>query len=310
MQLLSVNFHYIRDSKPKQGIYPRSLKEFENQISELSHYYEFISQDELKKIISDKGNSSGKYCIITFDDNLKEQISVVDFLQKQSVPALFFSTTYPYINNDVHDVHKTHQIFIHNSDNEMAAYLDKKFGFHNVKFSKEQLDNSYSYDNKLKKKIKLFLNFILKEDQRKEVLNELFLKSVDDLKDFISEFYFSKEDLKFLASRGMLGTHSHSHLPLASLSAEDAMKEISISIKYLEKLTKTKIKAILYPYGRNGAVDATVSSISKKLGLEIGFTMNRGINNIDNLIDPLMLMRVDTNDAPGGKSRSKKFYPR
>ena len=53
MQILTVNYHYIRDIKPKTGIYPRTLAEFKSQIDELGRYYEFVSQEELIKIIGD-----------------------------------------------------------------------------------------------------------------------------------------------------------------------------------------------------------------------------------------------------------------
>lgn len=309
MQMLSVNFHYIRDEKPESGIYPRSVAEFKFQIAELSRYYEFLSLSELKKLILDGGNSRGKYCILTFDDNLKEQMCAFEYLESLSIPAIFFSTTLPYLEQSVHDVHKMHHIYTQYTDEQLGSYLDEKYGFSKIGFTEDQMLGSYSYDTDLKKKIKLFLNFVMTKEQRVQFIDELFSQSVEGVNQFVRDFYMSKGDLKSLAAKGMLGTHTHSHYPLASLSNEKIDLEIRTSIEYLKELTGTKMEAISYPYGRHGAVDDNVALISEKLGLKAGFTMNRGFNRATDFKRPLMLNRVDTNDAPGGKLDATEYVP-
>lgn len=310
MQLLAVNFHYIRDEKPSRGIYPRSIEEFQSQIEELGRYYTFLSQQELLRIIREPNGGTGeRYCVITFDDNLKEQLSIYDFLERNRIPAIFFSTTYPYIEKDVHDVHKNHQIFTKYSDLELASMFDELYDFESMVFDDEQMQNSYKYDSDLMKKIKLFLNFLLTDVERGKLLDELFSLCVQDKQNFLNDFYFSKEELRMLASVGMLGTHSHLHQPLASIDLSAAKRDIEISVRFLEDFTKIKIKSISYPYGRHGAINHDVANVSRKLGLEAGFTMYRGLNNTETFLEPLMLKRIDTNDAPGGKSRSSEYYP-
>ena len=44
-----------------------------------------------------------------------------------------------------------------------------------------------------------------------------------------------------------------------------------------------------------------------EFGFNFGLTMNRGINENKDFNHPLMLKRVDTNDAPGGKFKSREF---
>lgn len=309
MQLLAVNFHYIRDVKPDRGIFPRSVEEFISQVEELGNYYEFISLHQLKELVREGGASSGKYCTLTFDDNLKEQLTVLDFLERGKIPAIFFSTTMPYIDQTVHDVHKMHHIYVQYSDDELAELLDKEYGFYDYEFTEEQLCNSYKYDNDLKKRIKLFLNFCLSSDERKDLVDDLFFESIESLSSFMRRFYFSKNDLRMLSDKDMLGTHTHSHLPLSTVGAATTRKEIQVSVSFLEELTDKKISAISYPYGRHGAVDEIVERVARECGLEIGFTMFRGINSRHDFDNPLMLKRVDTNDAPGGKLCLSEFYP-
>ena len=91
MQLLAVNYHYIRDVKPSKGIYPRSIDEMAFQLDKLGQYYDFISQEELLKIVRSKKYPKGNYCVITFDDNLKEQMKAYEYLEKNSILKKYLS---------------------------------------------------------------------------------------------------------------------------------------------------------------------------------------------------------------------------
>jgi hypothetical protein len=56
---------------------------------------------------------------------------------------------------------------------------------------------------------------------------------------------------------------------------------------------------ISYPYGSAAAVTPAVGAAAQSLGFAAGFTMERALNAT--LREPLLLARVDVNDAPGGK---------
>lgn len=307
MQLLAVNYHYIRDVKPLQGIYPRTIGELEAQLDEIGLYYEFLSQGELLQIIRGKKYPKGNYCVITFDDNLKEQIAAYECLEKKNIPAIFFSTTLPYLKNEVHDVHKLHHIYSSYSDADIAGILEKLFDFYEFEYDTKVLDEEYRYDTELKKKIKFFINFVLSEQKRKLVVERLFLESIESKDKFIDQFYMERRELKHLANKGMLGTHTHSHQPLATLPKNSVKEEISMSTDYLSELTGKTISTISYPFGGPAAVNHMVKDVACALGLELGFTMNRGLNSDSSLNNPLLLKRVDTNDAPGGKLKSTEY---
>ena len=55
------------------------------------------------------------------------------------------------------------------------------------------------------------------------------------------------------------------------------------------------------------AVSKDVLEVSKGFGFDFGLTMTRGVNQINDFDHPLMLKRVDTNDAPGGKNDNKSY---
>ena len=118
----------------------------------------------------------------------------------------------------------------------------------------------------------------------------------------------TKENIKQLSGLGYLGTHSDLHLPLATLTDSAIKKDINDSVKFLSDVCGTDtIKSISYPYGGPKAVSQTVADISKEFGFTFGLTMFRGMNEIHDFENPLMLKRVDTNDAPGGKLNSTEF---
>ena len=61
MDLLIVNYHYVNDNKYKNGIYPVSINKFKDQISSLSSTREFISQNELSRILNSKVKLNENY---------------------------------------------------------------------------------------------------------------------------------------------------------------------------------------------------------------------------------------------------------
>ena len=247
---------------------------------------------------------------MTFDDNLREQLSAYQYLRECKIPAVFYSTTLPYLENQVHDVHKMHEIYAKYSDEELIGWLDRRFNFKDHVFTEEAIKNSYKYDLNEKKRIKIFLNFVLSANDRKKAIDQLCSEIILDSDQFRNELYLPMGELRHLAKEGMLGTHTHSHLPLASIPIDKANREILLSVQYLERMTNVKMQSISYPYGRHGAVNRAVAKEAEKIGLRFGLTMHRGINDMNDLRnDSMLLKRIDTNDAPYGKHRSVDFYP-
>ena len=66
----------------------------------------------------------------------------------------------------------------------------------------------------------------------------------------------------------------------------------------LREVTGVSPQAFSYPYGTAGTVDGRVAARLGEAGYRLAFTMRRAANH--GLEQPLLLARVDTNDAPGG----------
>lgn len=306
-KLLIVNFHYIRNETSSSGIFPVSLKKLDKQIDELSTCYRFISQFELLNQIKSKSYPDEKYCLLTFDDGLKEQMTAFEFLKSKGIPGIFYIPTNSIQYRKVLNVHKLHFIRSEMDENELFGYLDRLFKITTIDFNKELLSNQYRYDTEKSRKIKYFLNFVLEENKKEEVINYLFKTVINDEHSFAEKLYMDEEDIKILANAGALGSHGSAHVPLTTISYEAAVDDIKNSVKYLENVTNFPVHSFSYPYGGEEAVNSSLSSIFQNTNIVFALTMWRGVNTVENFKNPFLLRRVDTNDAPGGKLNLKIY---
>jgi peptidoglycan/xylan/chitin deacetylase (PgdA/CDA1 family) len=114
----------------------------------------------------------------------------------------------------------------------------------------------------------------------------------------------NEHDIMQISKSNMLGSHGHAHIPLAQITnpKDDMLK----SINYLEQLTNKPIVSFSYPYGSKAAINENVATILENTSIRFALTMWRGINDFNESLNPMLLKRVDTNDAPGGKNSIKK----
>jgi peptidoglycan/xylan/chitin deacetylase (PgdA/CDA1 family) len=306
MQLLIVNFHYYGNQQYKSGIYPVTPSFFENQLKVISKEYQFISQTNLVKYIQEQEFPVGKYCLITFDDGLKQQMSAFNWLTENNIPAIFYVPTMPIMEGKVLDVHKLHFIRANIEDNELINLLKKEPSYEYNLIDKEIATNQYKYDNELAREIKHQLNFKWPSEAKDLFINNTFNKLFPNESLFSEELYMSESDIQLLANTNMLGSHGHSHIPLAQ--SNNAKNDILTSINFLEQLTQKPILSFSYPYGSKAAVNKSTTDFFIDTNIVFALTMWRGINeNGDLRQQPFLLKRIDTNDAPAGKNNSLTY---
>lgn len=218
-------------------------------------------------------------CVFTFDGGLKEQLNAIRLLKDQGATAICFVPTAAIIQRTVLDVHKLHMIRSVRSDEELAIQLSKRFGFNSYEFNHELLAIQYRYDKPISCRVKYFLNFVLGKLEKDTWVSELFVDIFGSETTVSEKLYMNVDELNYLAKRNIFGTHADTHIPLATLSELECESEIEVSISTLQELTNYKVKGISYPFGGKSAVSDMVFSLSKKLGLAYGFTMERGINH-------------------------------
>ncbi|SDR69338.1 polysaccharide deacetylase family protein [Christiangramia echinicola] len=295
--LIIANYHYLREdfSAPFPSIYGVTPAQFENQLKKLSKFGKFISQDELlekpEKIEADN------YFLITFDDGLKEQYELAKpILDKLGIPYIFFINTANFANQEVSLVHKVHLLRSKIAPEKLLGQIENKSL--NSEEKKAAIVH-YNYDSPENAILKYILNFKFNHIEQENFIEPIFDELFEEA-NLVKDLYFSDAMLLELAKKNVLGSHSHSHRPLGLLSKSEAEEELRFTQEFFRKRFGTTARSISYPYGSFNACEG-ITSLVKKAGFQIGFSMERAANeSLDT--DRLLLSRFDCNDLPGGKN--------
>ncbi|MDB4856697.1 polysaccharide deacetylase family protein [Gammaproteobacteria bacterium] len=304
MRLLIVNYHYVREVKSGQGIYPITTSELTSQLDLLAKKYKFISQAELLSFFSNKAFPKGDFCLLTFDDGLKEQLKAFDILKKKKIPGIFFISTMPLISRKACAVHKFHYVMEQMSfdrlyDNVLQIFPESIFKLNDLSFQ-NKASRKYIYDTSNWAKLKLYVNFSLSREDKNLLVDRLFDLLVSDETSFVKKLYMNNKEITKIAQEGMLGSHCISHEPLGNMSNLDIKTELNDSKNYLSKVTGQEISSVSYPYGDTKAVTQSVIDISRKY-YDIGITTQRGINRTTELINKkFSLNRISTAEIAKG----------
>jgi peptidoglycan/xylan/chitin deacetylase (PgdA/CDA1 family) len=305
--LLAINFHYIQpeDRFPFPGIYPTPEEQLDHQLGELARHFEFISGDDLVLAAGGESSLPERACLITFDDGLKEQYAAAaPVLEKHNVSGIFFICTQPLLERKGLTVHKMHWLRATRRPEKFLGQVLEATEAMGMPLDLNQVDakaadEQYLYDDPPTRRIKYLLNHMLPFERYRDLIDRMFSDEVDET-DFCRDMYMDREEIRELSSKHTVGSHSHYHCPLAALSSAALRDSLGRSKEALEEATAKKIRVISYPYGGPTAVSESVALAAKETGFVAGFTMERSANQ--SMAQPLLLARVSTNDAPGGKS--------
>lgn len=302
------NYHYIRNDfqKPYPSIFGVTPIEFENQLNELGKTATFITPNDLFFSMDEILGSKKSYLLVTFDDGLKEQFELaLPILKNKNIEALFFINSMNYIEKKVSMVHKIHLVRSEISPLKIRQELAKRIEEENYRLTTVDIKKAiahYLYDDKESACIKYLLNFKLPKDQLNKLITVLFSKYFNE-EQVINSLYMTNDQLQHLANNNLIGNHTHSHLALGLLPKMHIEEEIYKTFSFLQNFKKNTNLAISYPYGSVEACQFPVSEIAHKVGHAIGFSMERGNNDLT--ANKLMLKRFSSNDLPGGKNYIK-----
>jgi peptidoglycan/xylan/chitin deacetylase (PgdA/CDA1 family) len=301
------NFHYIRRdfNKPYPSIFGVTPNEFDHQIKELKKMGRFITIDELTSDIDAVLADKHHHLLVTFDDGLKEQFELaLPILEQHRTEALFFINSMNFIDNKVSMVHKIHLVRSEVSPNEILKEINKMPNSQQNDLTSSEFSKAlahYRYDDQPTACLKYLLNFKLPKSSLEIVINSLFQRNFEE-ESVADTLYMSNDQLCYLAERNMLGNHTHSHLALGLLPKPQIEEEILKTKSFIQSFKKNDNLAISYPYGSAEACQWPVPEMAKQTGHKIGFSMERGSNDVT--ADKLLLKRYSSNDLPGGKNYS------
>ena len=305
MTLLAVNHHYV-SAEPRRGraIFPTSVQALRAQVQELGRAFEFVSRDDVLAAVAGRRTLPARACLITFDDGLRSQAELgLAVLAELGVPAVFFVCGRPLRERRALSVHKIHAAREAAGEREFLALLTAE-----VPEQAARLDelagaaaSVYRYDTADAACVKYLLNFALPWDVREVVAERIFARVLGDEAAFCEQLYMTAEQVAALErDHAAVGAHSYAHPPLGLLDGPALHADLAASVAVLRDLTGSAPRMVSYPYGSPTAATVGVARAAASAGFEAGFTMERALN--DDLTEPLLLARVDTNDAPGGRS--------
>lgn len=301
------NFHYIRPdfSKPYPSIFGVTPAEFDAQIKTLKKEGNFVTVKELEQDIDAILQDNYNHLLITFDDGLHEQFELaLPILEQNRTEALFFINSMNFLENKVSMVHKIHLVRSVISPSEILKAIRKNSFSPSAELTPMECSKAvghYRYDDEATACLKYLLNFKLPQSSVELLINTLFEQNFEE-QSVVSSLYMSNQQLQYLAERQMLGNHTHSHLALGLLPQHQIEEEILKTKSFIQNFKKNDNLAISYPYGSAEACQWPVTEMAKQTGHHLGFSMERGVNDVT--ADKLLLKRYSSNDLPGGKNYS------
>jgi peptidoglycan/xylan/chitin deacetylase (PgdA/CDA1 family) len=88
-----------------------------------------------------------------------------------------------------------------------------------------------------------------------------------------------------------VGAHTVSHPILSRLPSDTQERELAESKRELERITCRRVLSLAYPFGGEEHFRAETKEIARRLGYQLGFTLNRGANRIASL-DQFAIRRI------------------
>lgn len=304
MVLLAVNFHYLAPVAPAapRAVFPITPEALAAQVERLGETFDFVSRDALLAAVEDGAPLPERACALTFDDGLRSHHELaLPVLERLGVPATFFVSGRPLAERRALHVHRVHHLRERLAPAEFGGLLDAHLGDAPVRpFTDEDARCMYRYDDPAAARMKYLLNVALEREAGERVVEAMFAAAGPGEAAFVDELYMSRAQVAELEhGHHAVGAHGHDHHPFAALEPAAKVADMERGAAALRAVTGRAPRMISYPYGSAAAVTPTVARAAQRLGFTAGFTMERALNR--GLREPLLLGRVDTNDAPGGK---------
>ncbi len=319
-----VMYHYVRDLYNSR--YPKikgcDIRLFKEQISFLKKHYYFTTVEEVLDAYYNGNKLPSHSVLLTFDDAYKDHFEYVfPILEHEHIQGAFYPPVKAVTEHTVLDVNKIHFILastpVDKFDkllNEIKQQLDK----YRKDYSLESYDyyfNKLAVANRFDPKevifVKRLLQVELKEELRKKITDDIFVKVVGiDESSFSRELYMSVDQIKCMVDCGMhIGSHGYDHYWLSSLPKEKQEFEIAKSIEFIGNVGGDPNNwTICYPYGD---YNQDTIELLKLHGCKMGLCTKVDVANLGSDIQDSIfkLPRLDVNDLPkDANAEPNKWY--
>ena len=284
-RIVVLNYHRIRragvsaESPFDEGVFGPTQPEFERQVMWLRKNFELLAESELLEIVRKSGARKGRYAAITFDDGYRDNYDVAyPVLQAHAAPAIFFICPGLIESRRV-------------GWWDAIAYLVKKSQTVAITVGGETMPLGSQKRGTIAK-----LHDWMKLRSRSEtqhLLDELASACGVAFPD--SELQDAQlmtwQQLREVSVRVAIGSHTHRHPVLATLTENEQREELETSKRELERQIQSPIRTLAYPVGGYQHFTAASMRIARECGYEGAFSFQTG-GNIAGDINPYNIRRL------------------
>lgn len=246
------------------------------------------------ELITSVDNISNEITLLTFDDGLKDHLSIARNLASKNIKACFFIPSGPVFEHTIIDSHKIQFILASVSSQEIINFINNSFQYSFNK-SYESLNEYYTsrWPNNIWSKEMIFVTRVLREypDKiwKRQLIKDLFYKYVSiDSKAFSRDFYLSQEDVLEIQSLGhIIGGHGHYSYDLRFEDFDTIESEIFKMNEFLSNLNQD-VK--YYAYANGGYNEYVINKLTE-FNFDLAFTT--GHRSVQKSDIPLEIPRID-----------------
>lgn len=282
--LVIFNFHRIRsnvhDPRFDDFVYGPTQEELYEQFKWLKQNADIISESELLEHVRRKKPLSRSSVMITFDDGYRDNYDLaMPVLLDLKIPAVFFIATGAIENREV-------------GWWDTIAYLVKRCPQKQLTLRGRTWDLTKPRGDAIRE-----LQHWMRT--RKAETTVYFLEELSRACDvelpaveLSSSELMSWEQIRDAAAKGIaIGSHTHSHRVLSTLSLADQFEEFRVSKAILEEKLNRTMHSVAYPVGGHIDCHHETAELAEECGYELGFSFHTGANHL-NRLNPLAIGRI------------------
>lgn len=273
-RLFIITYHRIKGNDLTEtlfddGVYGLSANQFEDQMIWLKENTEILTESEAIDYIYNRRLLVAPSTLITFDDAYIDNYTIAfPIIKRLGIPAIFFVAT-KLINE------RTMGWW------DIIAYILKQTSI--------QQANSDGLSINLGASRQQSINMLLREIKLgKHVEIDMMLARLAELcgvnlpgHDIQSKELMTWDQIREVSKNGIaIGSHTHSHRILATLTASEQEAELKGSKNILEHELGHKIRSISYPVGNSYCFTDETESIARECGYEVAFSYKLEANNL------------------------------
>lgn len=283
-KLVVFNYHRIRpdadDFKPEldEGVFGPSVSQFEQQMAWLARNVPVLSEGEIEEFALGR-SPERTAAAVTFDDGYRDNYDLaLPVLRRYRIPAFFF------IPSNLFDQRRLGWW-------DLIAYVIKRAAGPSLELDGKRYDlaDRDAAIHALHQRMKLESHAETGDlVSRLGRAAQVPLPSADEQ----SAELMTWDQLREAREQGItIGSHTHNHHVLATLTPEQQREELVQSKLFLEQQLGSEVRSLAYPVGGYNHFTDETRQLARESGYSLAFSFNTGINTVEST-EPFDVKRI------------------